>query len=320
MTIDPSNLTTDPAPSSIDLERAYDWCRAVVRSRARNFYYGLRISPEPERSAVFALYAWMREADDIADRSAPINERRANIERFWAKTERVLSSQSENGTEMWTAFGHIARRHCLSKDVLHDVVLGMHADLDAEESASANGEPQRICATRDELATYCYRVASTVGLCCVRIWGLREGVKDEDAERLAVARGRAFQLTNILRDFAEDYDAGRIYLPTADFEAHNLTPAELRAWEKPEACTEMVSSLISWATDSYQESEPLREMVTEDCAPTLDAMSRIYQGLLAKIARDPSAIVSGKRIRLSSVAKMAIALRCVRAARRSHDR
>ena len=81
----------------------------------------------------------------------------------------------------------------------------------------------------------------------------------------------------------------------------------------------MIASLASWAESLYDESQPLLTMIREDCAPTLDAMSSIYRGLLAKIIKDPSAIAGRKRIRLSSVAKMAIALKCVRAAKR-YDR
>ncbi len=303
------------------LDRAFDWCRGVVRSRARNFYYGLRISPEPERSAVFALYAWMREADDLTDSDRPVPERRAAVQTFWERTQHVLQTPSSNGSELWTAFAHVARTYQLSERVLGDVILGMLADLDAEEQAAANnGKAIEICASRDDLLGYCDRVASTVGLCCVRIWGLRDGVDEGVAANLAIAQGRAFQLTNILRDFAEDFDAGRVYLAREDFQKHALSPADLRAWSNDGGCLAMLTDLISWAEGFYDDAAPLSEMVREDHTPTLDAMTGIYHGLLVKIAKDPSAIVRGKRVRLSKVAKMAIALRSVRAARRTYDR
>lgn len=302
------------------LEDAMDYCRGVVRARARNFYYGLRISPEPERSAVFALYAWMREADDLTDSDRPVAERRAAVDAFWERTERTLRGPVEGEPPLWAAFGHVARHHGLDPEVLRDVIRGMHADLDAEERAAANGgEPVRICATRDDLLGYCDRVASTVGLCCVKIWGLRDEASEDEADRLAIARGRAFQLTNILRDFAEDFDAGRVYLPSDAFDRRGLTPAQLRAWDNPTACDAMLRELIGWAEGYYDESAPLAGLIREDHAPTLEAMSGIYRGLLAKIARDPSVVASGKRVRLSKVAKVAIALKSVRAARRLDD-
>ena len=105
----PLGNTPEQGPCA-DLERAYDWCRGVVRSRARNFYYGLRISPEPERSSVFALYAWMRAADDIVDEAGDLQGRRAAIDEFWAQTEATLTNPSANGTPMWAAFGDVAQR------------------------------------------------------------------------------------------------------------------------------------------------------------------------------------------------------------------
>jgi len=303
------------------LERAFDWCRGVVRTRARNFYYGLRISPEPERSAVFALYAWMREADDLTDSDGPVERRRSAVEAFWERTQLALRSPSADDSELWIAFAHVANRYRLSESVLHDVVLGMLADLDAEAARSANGgEAIEICGTRDELLGYCDRVASTVGLCCVRIWGLRENTDERVAAQLATARGRAFQLTNILRDFAEDFDAGRVYLPREDFAKHGLTPAALRAWSDDQACRRFLGEMVGWAEGFYEESKALSGMIREDHVPTLNAMSGIYRGLLTKIAKDPAAIVSGKRVKLSKVAKVAIALKSVRAAKRAYDR
>lgn len=305
------------APSdSRALEDAFDACRAIVRDRARNFYYGLRISPEPERSAVFALYAWMRAADDTVDDAGDIPSRRRRLESFWNDTQRMLEGKPPDGSPMWRAFAHVARRYRLDPDVLEDVIRGMRTDLDAEARARETGEPELICATRDDLSTYCHRVASTVGLCCVRIWGLEKGVEPSEADELAIARGRAFQLTNMLRDYAEDYDEGRVYLPSEDFQRAGLAPSDLRAWTNPEACTELVDSIASWAEAMYRESDPLVAMVNDRCAPTLEAMSRIYRGLLTKIRKEPSAIVSTKRIRLSPVTKVAIALKSVRAARR----
>jgi len=311
--------TADEETDGVTLERAYDACRSVVRERARNFYYGLRISPEPERSAVFALYAWMRMADDTVDAPGRVEQRRVRLEAFWRDTERMLGGRPPNGTEMWRAFAHVASRYRLDRDVLADVIRGMRADLDAEASSRRTGEPAMVCETREDLVTYCDLVASTVGLCCVRIWGLRAGVDRSEADRLAVARGRAFQLTNILRDYAEDFDDGRVYLPASDFREAGVSPSELRSWTNPESCTRMIESIASRAEAFYAESDPLVGMVSERCAPTLEAMSRIYRGLLSKIVREPSAIVSTKRVRLSPVAKVAIALKSVRAVRRAED-
>jgi phytoene synthase len=152
---------------------------------------------------------------------------------------------------------------------------------------------------------YCYRVASTVGLVCIEIWGYG----DRAARALAVDRGIAFQLTNILRDYREDYDAGRIYLPVEDFRRHGIEPGGLRHWEDASACRGFVLEQVERARTFYRRSAGLEALITPSCRPTLWAMTAIYRGILEKAARDPRCIVSERRLRLSSWKKGVIALR-----------
>ncbi len=154
----------------------------------------------------------------------------------------------------------------------------------------------------------CERVASTVGLICISIWGYRNPA----ARDLAVDRGIAFQLTNILRDYRQDYDAGRVYLPREDFDRHRLTPTLLRKWDEPARCRGLVLEQAARAQSFYDRSAPLEGMITPSCRPTLWAMTAIYHGLLKKLERFPRRIVSDQRLRLSSMRKGMIALRARR--------
>ena len=262
---------------------SFDLCRRITRERARNFYYGLRLTPEPRRSAIYAVYAWMRAADDAVDRpGASEEERRAALEAFEVRTwfELGLSDgggddvgvggDGGRGGEFWLAFRETVRRYGVEVGVLGEVIAGMRDDLEGPGSFDEAG-----------LERYCYRVASTVGLICVSIWGLRAGVDVAEARELAIERGQAFQRTNILRDFAEDFDERprRVYVPGEVFARHGITPDELRVWEPPAACWTLVMDRVADARARYERSSVLDEMVDPACRPTLWAMTRIYRGI-----------------------------------------
>jgi phytoene synthase len=165
--------------------------------------------------------------------------------------------------------------------------------------------------TWDDLRGFCYRVASTVGLVCIRVWGF----SDPAAPALAVDRGIAFQLTNILRDYREDFDQGRVYLPAEDFRRMDLTPEMLRRWSPAPQCEEFMRAQCDRAAQFYERSAPLDAMVTPTCVPTLWAMTEIYRALLGRIQANPSAVVGARRVRVPSWRKAFIAWRASRRSR-----
>lgn len=297
------------------LASAFDACKQITRARARNFYYGLKLLPEPRRSGVFAIYAWMRQADDLADEGGSIDQRRAALDHFAQETALMLEGNRDVLTRgpTWPALAATVRSYRLDPALLTDTLAGLREDLD-----------HRGYATDAELDEYLYRVASTVGLLCVGVWGLRRNLSDADragVRELAIARGRAFQLTNILRDFAEDFDdkPSRVYLSRESFDRMGLSAQELRAWSKPDRCERYVQGQIQRARDWYLESARLDELIAPDCRPTLWAMTEIYRSILEKIAKDPSRIVR-QRVRLSGLQKSLIALRATASSRWSAAR
>ncbi len=277
------------------LAPALDFCRAVTRRRARNFYYGLKLTPEPQRSALYAIYAWMRRADDLVDSLPGESEAgRGEIAAFGAATDSALSGRIAQDGHLWVALADTARRFDLPSESFHLVLEGQLKDLTGSQYE-----------TFSDVRDYCYHVASTVGLICISVWGY----SDPAARELAVDRGIAFQLTNILRDYKEDYDAGRVYLPAEDFARHGLTPQQLRQWADPAACRAMIRELAARTRSFYEQSAPLDQMVGRCGRPTLWAMTTIYEALLSKIERSPRRIVARRRLRLSSLRKGSIALR-----------
>lgn len=301
------------------LTHAYEHCAMVTHRRARNFFYGLRLTPEPKRSSIYAVYAWMRRADDEADAAGDPAEKRARLAEFRAVTERMLAGTMRIETAddpLWIAIEDTVRRHHIDPAHLRAMLDGLDEDLEHELLAarSTGGSPRLFCASRADLERYCYRVASTVGLVCITIWGLKDGVDAAEARSLAVQRGLAFQLTNILRDYAEDFDDRRVYLAEEDFIAAGISPTDLRRWSPPDRCNAMISAIAAWARARYEASAPLDRMIDPECYAALRTMTRIYSGLLDLIEQDPGRIVGSRRIRLPSARKIGIALRaCARA-------
>ncbi len=269
--------------------RAFAHCRDVTRSRARNFFYGLRLLPEPKRSALYAIYAWMREADDIVDDGRP-----HELEAFERSTADVLSGGTPPPGPLWTALAATASAWDLELQPFLDMIRGQRFDQD--------GQPVQ---TEDDLFEYCRRVASTVGLICIRIWGH----VDPAAPALAVDRGIAFQLTNILRDLGEDLSRGRCYLPADQMKDCGIDAGDLASWRPSDRCHHLVRGWIEVAREHYERSRPLDAMIDSDSRPALWAMTTTYSTLLSRIAAAPRRSVLGRRIRLSAARKAGIAVR-----------
>ena len=182
--------------TSEGLTEANRWCAQVVRHRARNFWFGLRSLPEPKRSAMYAVYAWMRLVDDVADNTdsaVSVDDRRNELEAFRETTGRVFDGKSFPSEPLWVAFARMVETHQPPRICFDEMIEGQMLDLEFKPYHNWS-----------MLREYCYRAASTVGLICVHVWGF----DDPEAETLAIDRGIAFQMTNILRDIREDADRG----------------------------------------------------------------------------------------------------------------
>ena len=192
-----------------EIDRSYEYCRCVARSRAKNFYYSFLLLTRQQRKAMCAIYAFMRRCDDLSDE--PGASRQA-LEQWRGELVQSLDGRMAEHP-LWPAFCHTVRRFGIPSEYFHEMIDGVVGDL----------EPRRF-QTFAELYRYCYQVASVVGLTCIHIFGF----DTKTALPLAEKCGVAFQLTNILRDIREDLERGRIYLPGEDLERFQVTEADLR--------------------------------------------------------------------------------------------
>jgi phytoene synthase len=283
-----------PSSNSLDLAGSYDYCRNLARVAARNFYYGFRLLPNDKRDALCALYAFMRGVDDISDEAGEIPEKRRRLAERRAEMDRALAGEIA-GNPVWPAFRDTVERYKIPVRYLHDLISGAEMDLTVQTYETFEG-----------LREYCYRVAGTVGLCCVHVFGFTDPRAPEYAERLGIA----FQITNILRDVRADYDMGRVYLPREDLRQFSCVPAE----EIPKAnASEAFRSLVKFeaerAREFYLEGSQLIRLIEEDSRSALWALSRIYAGILEKIEQRNYDVLPQPPARLSSAEKLWILAR-----------
>ena len=278
-------------------------CAEITRREARNFHYGLRLLPASERSALYAVYAWMRVLDDLADNeSRSADEKRADLARFEAATRDLLAGRAPRGQgareqAVLDGLRAAVSRHALEPADLLAAIEGQRRDLEGP-----------VFATYAETERYCDQVAATVGRICLAVWGVREGADPMLARALSSTRGIAFQLVNILRDIREDHARGRCYLPSDELAASGLTVESLLAWSDGPRCGRFMQVQCARAERLFAESAPLESLVSPKAVPTLAAMSAIYRGVLRKVARDPQRALA-RRVRLSALEKSIIALR-----------
>lgn len=291
-----SVTTADP----FSLARSRSFCEQLTRTQARNFYYGLKLLPEPKRSAMFALYAYMRLVDDIADDEdgRSVEQRLADLEAWRLQTHAVLHGRLPDTThDLWPALADMVWRNQLPTRHFDEVIAGQRQDL----------QPAPF-ETFEPLYKYCYRVAGVVGLASIYVWGFEGGLA---TEQLAVERGVAFQLTNILRDLREDAARGRTYLPQDELAAAGVDEDDIRSKRGGARFRQMMRFQIERAQSYYEKSAALETFIARDSRPTLIAMTDIYRGLLAKIADEPERVLHG-RVSLSLFSKLRIGWRASR--------
>jgi phytoene synthase len=273
-------MTPQTTTSPAELAEAYALCRAIAKSKAKNFYYAFVALPPARRDAICAIYAFMRRADDIADDPVlPRDERRRQLDEWFAAWQRAHNGEP-TGDLVFLAVSDAIARFEIPVALLEQLVAGVATDL----RPASNNEPDTY-ATFKDLYEYCYLVASVVGLVCIHIFGYN----DPSAEKLAEETGIAFQLTNILRDVAEDAGNHRVYLPLEYLKEHGVSLESLlqRAAGAPPTPREraLLAAIGERAEAFYRSAEKLLPLISAESRPALWVLVTIYHGLLKRIRR-----------------------------------
>ncbi len=250
------------------LHKAYQKCAAITREHSKSFHLASALLPEEKRSAVRALYAFCRTVDDIVDRPA-VAERDAGLD-LWRRRVQAASiaDQDEAVAAAWSDTllrYHIPRHYALQ------LIDGVARDM-----------AQTRYATFDDLSTYCYGVASTVGLMSMHIVGF----ESDEAIPYAIKLGVALQMTNILRDVGEDYRNGRVYLPQDELEAFGIDENALASGIVTGKWRELMRFQIARTREFYAQAWPGIRMLEREGRLAIAAAGSLYGGILDVIERN----------------------------------
>ncbi|MBM3462575.1 MAG: squalene/phytoene synthase family protein [Armatimonadetes bacterium] len=282
----------------LSLEASYHLCDGIAREKARNFYYGFRLLERPRRLALSAVYAFFRAVDDVADgeasaaiRARGLNGWRDRLDAALREDPYALAAAPE-----LPALCDAVRRYAIPVKCFHDLLDGAIMDLEVDRYE-----------TFEDLYGYCYRVASTVGLVCVHVFGF-DG--SDEALQMAEWCGIAFQLTNIMRDVEEDALLGRVYLPQEDLRRFGLRGDDLTGMQAGlmDKFRGVMALEGARARSFYLRSAPLVDRIIPQSRGAFEAMAGIYRGLLDKIERERYAVF-GRRVSLSKAAKIGLLLK-----------
>jgi phytoene synthase len=261
---------------SISLEAAHRHCREVTRASATSFYHGMRLLPAPRRSSMYAVYAFARRIDDIADGTLSREDKLAALESARADVAALDSPPDDDPTLI--ALSDAARRHPLPRQALSDLIDGAAMDVDGSTYA-----------TFADLVVYCRRVGGTIGRLSLGVFGASD--KGATAMALADDLGVAFQLTNILRDVLEDLVSGRLYLPTEDLAAFGCRVEGTRIVGDFAGLARFEAAR---AEEWYERGLGLIPLLDRPSASCVTAMAGIYRRLLRRIEREPELVLAGR--------------------------
>lgn len=257
-----------------------------------SFMYSFLLLPREKREAIYTVYAFCRQTDDIADNPGPIEKRLRQLNRWEKELKKCFSKRVSN---YFDSLEQVSERFKIPFDYFLELINGVRMDLAPLDFRSF-----------DDLRLYCYRVASIVGLMCIQILGYRDPVIKQYAENLGIA----LQLTNIIRDVGTDARAGRLYLPREELARFQVQEKEIFDGHYSNNFLRLMDFQASRAHHYYG--------LAEECLPDAEKrnmlvseiMKNIYHHLLRKIEMRGFTVLE-KAERLSNLTKLWITMRTV---------
>jgi phytoene synthase len=250
-----------------DLERCFEICGEITRQKSQTFYFACRLLPAEKRKAIWALYAFARTSDDIADSDGDPEEKLRRL-KTWHQALRREDPGDDPVLVAWFETRRRFRIPTLYEDHL----------LEALEQDLRLVRYERF----DELALYCYGVASTIGLMSMHILGYAS----DEAFLYAIRLGVALQLTNILRDVGEDWEQGRLYLPREELQGFGLTEEDIARGVVDERWRAFMRFQIERVDRLYEGSLPGIAYLHPHGQLAVAAAGELYRKILRAIERN----------------------------------
>ena len=278
-----------PAPSAAEA-RAH--VHALVARSGTSFLWGMRILPAPRREAMYAIYAFCRVVDDIADEPDATENKLARLDHWRAEIGRLYDGRP--GDIIARALAGPVAAYALPREEFLAIIDGM--EMDARDTIQAP--------SAEAYALYCRRVAGAVGRLSIHAFGDTSPA----AEELAVVLGEALQTTNILRDLAEDAARGRLYLPQDALEAHGIGARTAAAVLADPALPRVCADMAARAQERFSQAKALLARCDRRRMRPAALMLAAYERILTRLeARGWTRL--DEPVRLSRAEKLWIVLR-----------
>jgi phytoene synthase len=292
------NPTTD-ADRQAQLDAAYRYCAAIAARHGKSYHLATRLLTPGRRPAVHALYAAARTADDLVDH--PGADPAGDLT-DWSRA--VLAELAEGWSEdpVRLALVDTYRRYAIPVEHLVDFLAAMATDLDVDSYADLAA-----------LDRYMWGSASVIGLQVLPVLGTAPGVAHEEAAPHAIALGEAFQLTNFLRDVAEDVDRGRVYLPADAMAAHGVTREQLAEKRFDDNFRELMREMVAVVRRRYDDAAPGTPLLAPESRDCVRAATALYGGILTEIERADYRVLD-ERVSVSKPRRLAVFARRLTAA------
>ena len=268
-----------------------DSAKQISKQSKSSFYYAFNLLPNDKRDAMNTVYAFCRKTDDIVDEGFEPQELKYEKLRKW-RNELEKAIYGTSNYQLLNKLASTISHFNIPLEPFFELVKGMEMDLQKNRYL-----------TFDDLQLYCYRVASTVGLMCIEIFGY----KHASTKDFAVNLGIALQLTNILRDIKKDAKHGRIYLPSEDLKRFNYSEEVILNFRYNDNFLQMMKYEANRAKYYFEKATDSLNLDDKGKMFAARAMQHIYYKVLEKII-DADYDVYNNDIHASKFEKVGISL------------
>lgn len=268
-----------------------DQSKQIAKESKSSFYYAFSLLAPHKRDAMNTVYAFCRKTDDIVDESHEPDDLKYEKLRKW-RIEFEKSLRGRSDYPLLNKVAEIIKQFNIPIEHFFELIIGMEMDLQRKRYLSF-----------EDLVEYCYRVASTVGLMCIEIFGY----KNKSTKEYAVNLGLAMQLTNIIRDVGKDASFGRIYIPQNDLIKFNYTESELMSKKYNPNFRSLMHFEANRAKYYFDKADQSLYFEDKPAMFPARAMQHIYSRLLKKIERNEYDVLNNQ-IKVNKLEKAAISI------------
>ncbi|HLZ54833.1 MAG TPA: presqualene diphosphate synthase HpnD [Verrucomicrobiae bacterium] len=267
--------------------------RVITRKSASNLALAFLLLPRAKRDAMSALYAFCREVDDVTDNeSTPVEKRREQLAAWRADIRRACAGETPQFT-VNRELQPVIREYRLLFPLFDELLKGCEMDFDIKRYDNF-----------EELETYCYRVASVVGLLSIEIFDYQNPA----CRDYAVYLGKALQLTNILRDVKTDAGRGRIYLPLDELKKFGVTPDEILDHKYSDRFAQLAAAVAERAKIFYRRARQTLPVEDRRGMVAAELMGSVYWRLLQKLEQQQFNVFGLEPTRLNKAQKTMLVL------------